>query len=302
MSNDLRMDAGETDVAVLGNSSEKISRMPSQRPSPKSGDVLASRPTARADVYTISLVPAGAKTLAMRYDEAMQMVRQVARALAVDGWYTCDHTHFARVASHRDEIEPSLHCAHSCTGDAAHSPRPTGRDRRRSHSTAARRMARPMTPPRGSIAALPHDLPVRILDGSPDAILICDRAGRVRYWNASAQRVFGFRVTEALGLSMDLLIPERLRARHWDGWEAAMRRGTTRYDEGRLLAVPALHKDGRQISIEFSIQLVKDADGQIEWVVAIIRDVTERFIREKDLRVQLKALQAKTTGQHSMPR
>jgi PAS domain S-box-containing protein len=64
-----------------------------------------------------------------------------------------------------------------------------------------------------------------------------------------------------------------------------------------LLAVPALHKDGRQISIEFSIQLLKDADGQIEWVVAIVRDVTDRFIREKDLRAQLKTLQAKTTGQ-----
>jgi PAS domain S-box-containing protein len=74
-----------------------------------------------------------------------------------------------------------------------------------------------------------------------------------------------------------------------------MRTGITRYGEGQLLAVPALHKDGRQVSIEFSIQLVKNANGQIEWVVAVIRDVTERFIREKDLRAQLKALQAKTT-------
>jgi PAS domain S-box-containing protein len=119
----------------------------------------------------------------------------------------------------------------------------------------------------------------------------------VRYWNAAAERVFGFRVTEVLGVSMNLIIPERLRARHWAGWGATMRTRTTRYGEGQLLAVPALHKDGRQISIEFSIQLVKDADGQLEWVVAIIRDVTERFIREKDLRAQVKALQAKTTGQ-----
>ena len=152
-------------------------------------------------------------------------------------------------------------------------------------------------PTRGSIAALRHDLPVRILDGSPDAILICDPAGMVRYWNAAAERVFGFRVTEALGVSMDLIIPERLRSRHWAGWGVTMRTGTTRYSEGQLLAVPALHKDGRQISIEFSIQLVKDADGQLEWVVAIIRDVTERFFREKDLRAQLKALQEKTTDQ-----
>jgi PAS domain S-box-containing protein len=148
---------------------------------------------------------------------------------------------------------------------------------------------------RRSIAALPDDLPARILDGSPDAILICDHAGTVRYWNAAAERVFGFRVTEALGVSMNLIIPERLRARHWTGWEATMTTGVTRYGEGQLLAVPALHKDGREISIEFSIQLLRDADGQIEWVVAVVSDMTERFNREKDLRAQLKALQAKTT-------
>jgi PAS domain S-box-containing protein len=146
-----------------------------------------------------------------------------------------------------------------------------------------------MMPTGGSIAALPDDLPVRILDGSPDAILICDQAGTVRYWNTSAERVFGFRATEAVGVSMSLIIPERLRARHWAGWEATMRTGVTRYGEGQLLAVPALHKDGRQVSIEFSIQLIKGADGQIEWVVAIMRDVTERFICEKDLRAQLKS-------------
>jgi PAS domain S-box-containing protein len=148
-----------------------------------------------------------------------------------------------------------------------------------------------------SRAALPHDLPARIVDGSPDAILICDRAGTVVYWNTAAARIFGFSVTEALGVSINLIIPERLRARHWVGWDATMRTGVTRYGEGQLLAVPALHKDGRQVSIEFSIQLVKDADGQIEWVVAVIRDVTERFTRDKDLRAQLKILLAKATDQ-----
>ena len=141
------------------------------------------------------------------------------------------------------------------------------------------------------MTALPHDLSPRILDGSPDAILICDDAGIVRYWNAAAERVFGFGVTEALGVSLNLIIPEHLRARHWAGWEATMRTGITRYGEGQLLAVPALHKDGRQVSIEFSIQLAKDPGGQIEWVVAIIRDVTERYIREKALRARVKALQ-----------
>jgi nitric oxide dioxygenase len=148
------------------------------------------------------------------------------------------------------------------------------------------------------MAALPHDLAGRVLDGSPDAILICDAAGTVRYWNAAAERVFGFPATESLGASMNLIIPERHRARHWAGWEATMRTGLSRYGEGQLLAVPALHKDGRQISIEFSIQLVKDAGGLIEWVVAVIRDVTERYRHEKAQRARLAALETKIADPH----
>ena len=130
----------------------------------------------------------------------------------------------------------------------------------------------------------PEHLAARILDGSPEAVLICDRSGTVRYWNRGAERVFGFSNPEIVGASMDLIIPERLRARHWAGWETAMKTGVTAYDDGRLLAVPALHKDGRQISIEFSIQLLRDRNGQVEWVVAVLRDVTDRFKREKALR------------------
>jgi PAS domain S-box-containing protein len=113
----------------------------------------------------------------------------------------------------------------------------------------------------------------------------------VRYWNAAAERVFGFDATEAVGASMELIIPERLRARHWAGWEETMRTGVTRYGEGQLLAVPATTKGGQRISIEFSIQLVKErSNGPIEWVVAVIRDVTERYGREKAIRAQLTAL------------
>ncbi|MBP7674798.1 MAG: PAS domain S-box protein [Thermoanaerobaculia bacterium] len=147
------------------------------------------------------------------------------------------------------------------------------------------------------MTALPDDLLRRILDGSPDAILISDHEGTVRYWNAGAERVFGFRASEALGVSMDFIIPERLRGRHWAGWKTTMETGVTRYGEGQLLAVPALHKDRRQISVEFSIQLLKDAGGRIEWVVAVMRDVTERYGREKALRAQLKVLEAKATDQ-----
>lgn len=144
------------------------------------------------------------------------------------------------------------------------------------------------------MTALPADLPDRILDSSPDAIVVCDPLGRVRLWNRGAERIFGFSRSEAEDASLDLIIPERLRARHWAGWKTAMRSGHTRYAEGQLLAVPALRKDGRQISIEFSIQFLKDGNGRIEWLVAIIRDVTQRYQRDKALRADLKALRART--------
>jgi PAS domain S-box-containing protein len=143
------------------------------------------------------------------------------------------------------------------------------------------------------MTSLPHDLAARILDGSPDAVLICDRTGTVRYWNMAAERVFGFRATEVVGAAMDVIIPERLRARHWAAWDTAMKSGATRYGEGQSLAVPALHKDGRRVSIEFSIQLLKDADDAVEWIVAFIRDVTERYDREKALRARLSALEGR---------
>jgi PAS domain S-box-containing protein len=143
---------------------------------------------------------------------------------------------------------------------------------------------------------LPDDLPRRILDGSPDAVLIADRAGLTRGWNAAAERMFGFTAAEALGQSMDLIIPERLRGRHWGGWDHVMKTGQTRYGAGELLAVPATHRDGRQLSVEFSIQLLRDQAGAIEWVVAIFRDVTERFARDKALKLRLKELEAKAGG------
>jgi PAS domain S-box-containing protein len=130
---------------------------------------------------------------------------------------------------------------------------------------------------------IPDDLPRRILEGSPDAVLVSDRSGTVRYWNAAAQRIFGFSPTEALGRSLEIIIPEQFRDRHWAAWEKVMETGVTRYGEGRLLAVPALNKDGRRLSIEFSIQLLKGSEGRIEHVAAVIRDVTQRYLREKEL-------------------
>jgi PAS domain S-box-containing protein len=132
-----------------------------------------------------------------------------------------------------------------------------------------------------------------VVEGTPDGVLCADRDGVIRLWNAGAERIFGWSASEAMGKGLDLIIPERLRGRHWDGWNRTMETGATRYGAGDVLAVPALHKDGRSLSIEFSIQLLRGADGSIVGSAAVIRDVTARFQRDKELRTRLRELEAK---------
>jgi PAS domain S-box-containing protein len=133
----------------------------------------------------------------------------------------------------------------------------------------------------------------QIVEGSPDAVILGDAEGKIRLWNAAAEGMFGFTAAETIGQSMDLIIPERLRGRHWDGYKKVMETGTSRYGAGDLLAVPALRKDGSSISVEFTIQMLKDEAGRITGLVAILRDVTKRFQREKELGRRLKELEAK---------
>lgn len=121
-----------------------------------------------------------------------------------------------------------------------------------------------------------------------DAVLATDREGTIRLWNPGATRIFGFPPEEAIGASLDIIIPERLRGRHWDGWQAVMASGVTRYGAGDLLAVPALTRDGRQISVEFSIVFLRDAAGAITGMGTVMRDVTARFEELRRLRKQAK--------------
>jgi PAS domain S-box-containing protein len=141
-----------------------------------------------------------------------------------------------------------------------------------------------------------HDLAARLVSGAPDGILYAGRDGAIRVWNAGCERIFGWSAAEAVGQSMDMIIPDRLRGRHWSGWDTVMQTGATRYGAGELLAVPALRKDGGTISIEFSIVLLRDGSGAIEGAAAIVRDVTARWNREKELRKQLKDLSARAGG------
>ena len=137
---------------------------------------------------------------------------------------------------------------------------------------------------------LPQDFLARLVSDCPDAIIYADAAGCIRFWNASATRIFGFAESEALGARLDLIIPERLRARHWQGFDAVTAGAASRYAAGALLAVPALHKDGRQISIEFTILPVRDAAGTLRGIAAFLRDATARFEEMRALRRELAAL------------
>ena len=133
-----------------------------------------------------------------------------------------------------------------------------------------------------------------ILATASDAIIATDRSGAVTFWNAGAERIFGFAAGETLGQPLDLIIPDNLRDRHWLGYQRVMATGESRYGHGDLLSVPALTKDGRRISVEFTIVLLKDAQNRPTGTAAILRDVTSRFEEARRLKRELAdALQAR---------
>ncbi|MDQ2638348.1 MAG: PAS domain-containing protein [Actinomycetota bacterium] len=127
-----------------------------------------------------------------------------------------------------------------------------------------------------------------ILTG-PDAIMAADRNGLITFWNAGAERIFGFPAEQAVGESLDLIIPKRLRARHWTGWHNVMTTGQSRYGDGDLLAVPAVRQDGTAISVEFTIHPILDVEGHALGIAATLRDVSARFAETRELRRQLAA-------------
>jgi PAS domain S-box-containing protein len=135
----------------------------------------------------------------------------------------------------------------------------------------------------------------QLVAASLDAIVFADLAGVIRLWNAGAVAMFGYQAAEALGQSLDLIIPETLRARHHEGYQRVMATGVSRYAT-ELLAVPGRRKDGRRISLEFTLTLVRDDRGQILGAAAIMRDVTARWERDQELKKRLAALAAGCPG------
>ncbi len=128
-----------------------------------------------------------------------------------------------------------------------------------------------------------------------DAVVVCDSKGLVIVWNPAAERIFGFTEPEAMGQRMDMIVPERLRKRHWEGYDKSMETGKTRYAHD-VLRVPAVDKAGRSLSIAFTVFMLFDADGKVTACGSVIRDETERFTEERALRKRLVELEAQVAA------
>ena len=124
----------------------------------------------------------------------------------------------------------------------------------------------------------------QLVTQAPDAIVYADDLGLIRLWNSGAERIFGYSEAEAIGKSLDIIIPENQRRRHWDGFGQTLATGVTRYGAGSLLSVPAIRKDGSRLSVEFTILPFHSEAGKIVGMAAIMRDVTTRFEEMKALR------------------
>lgn len=138
--------------------------------------------------------------------------------------------------------------------------------------------------------------PAQFLRATGDAVIAADGDGSIIFWNAAAGRIFGYTEAEALGRSLDLIIPERLRERHWQGYDRVMKTGESRYGS-EVLRVPATHKDGRALSIAFTVAMLRGPDEKSWIIAATIRDETSRWQEERALRKHVAELEAKSRAQ-----
>ncbi len=147
------------------------------------------------------------------------------------------------------------------------------------------------TKPEGPTMTPDDTILARLVDAMADAVIVADADGMISYWNAAAERVFGWPAEEAVGQSLDLIIPDRQRRAHWDGYANVMATGQTRYG-AELLRVPSLHADGERRSIAFTVTLLTTPDGTVSGIAAVVRDETQRWADERALRAQLSELRA----------
>jgi PAS domain S-box-containing protein len=134
-----------------------------------------------------------------------------------------------------------------------------------------------------------------IVESTPDGVVFSDQDGIIRMWNRGAEAIFGFSAEEAVGEMLDIIVPEKMRERHWEGYFRVMKTGETKYGKD-LLSVPGVRKDGSRVSLEFSVALIRDEDGALLGVSAVIRDVTARWQKEREMKERLSALEAVVKG------
>ena len=134
----------------------------------------------------------------------------------------------------------------------------------------------------------------QLVAGAGDAIVVCGAGGSIALWNRAAERIFGFTEAEALGQSLDMIIPQRQRQRHWEGYHKTMETAVTKYGAD-VLRVPALHKDGHTLSIAFTVSMLFSADQKVSGIAAFVRDESSRFAEERELRKRLAELEIKST-------
>jgi PAS domain S-box-containing protein len=135
----------------------------------------------------------------------------------------------------------------------------------------------------------------QLVEAIGDAVMVSDASGAITLWNPACERMFGFTEAEALGQSLDLIIPQRQQARHWEGYEKTMATGITRYGNDTL-RVPAMHKDGHTLSIAFTVALLHGPDGKVKGIAAVVRDESKRFAEDRNLRKRLTELEMQAAG------
>jgi PAS domain S-box-containing protein len=135
-----------------------------------------------------------------------------------------------------------------------------------------------------------------LVESMGDAVMACDAAGAITLWSPACERMFGFTQLDAMGKSLDLIIPQRQQQRHWDGYHKTIQTGITKYGND-VLRVPAMHKDGHTLSIAFTVSMLHSADGTVSHIVAVVRDESVRFTEDRNLRKRLLELENQLAAQ-----
>lgn len=131
-----------------------------------------------------------------------------------------------------------------------------------------------------------------LVECAADAVIFADRDGRIRLWNPGSEAIFGYAAREVMGESLDIIIPERLRRAHWDGYARALAAGHALHGR-RALSTRAVHKNGSRLYVDLSFSVVKDARGEVIGAMAIGRDITTRYLEERERRARIEALEAR---------